>query len=80
MAKLSRKRKGALVVTWGWPSDDSYDHVVENAVFVLKLFGIMSAAIVTGSGFWEAYYGKGMAELDREGMAQAQAAGRDLAR
>ncbi len=80
MAKLSRKRKGAMVVTWGWPSDDSYDHVVENAVFVLKLFGIVTAEIVTGSGFWEAYYGKGMAELDRDGMAQAQAAGRDLAR
>jgi multimeric flavodoxin WrbA len=80
MAKLSRKRKGAMVVTWGWPSDDSYDHVVENAVFVLKLFGIVTAEIVTGSGFWEAYYGKGMAELDREGMAQARAAGRDLAR
>lgn len=78
MGKLARKRKGALVVTWGWPSDDSYDHVVENAVFVLKLFGISTAEIVTGSGFWDAYYGKGMAGLDREGMAQAGEAGRAL--
>jgi multimeric flavodoxin WrbA len=80
MGKLSRKRKGALVVTWGWPTDDSYDHVVENAVFILKLFGIVTAEIVTGSGFWEAYYGKGMADLDKEGMAQAKEAGRDLAK
>lgn len=78
MGKLARKRKGALVVTWGWPSDDSYNHVVENAAFVLKLFGIITAEIVTGSGFWEAYYGKGMAGLDSEGMAQAAAAGRAL--
>jgi multimeric flavodoxin WrbA len=80
MGKLSRKRKGALVVTWGWPSDDSYDHVAENAAFVLKLYGISTAEVVTGSGFWDAYYGKGMAELDREGMAQAKEAGRALAR
>jgi len=79
MGKLARKRKGALVVTWGWPTDDSYDHVVENAVFILKLFGIITAEIVTGSGFWEAYYGKGMAELDKEGMAQASEAGHALA-
>jgi hypothetical protein len=52
--------------------------VVENAVFILKLFGIITAEIVTGSGFWEAYYGKGMAELDKEGMAQASEAGRAL--
>ncbi len=34
--KLGRIRKGGLAVTWGWPSDDSYNHVVENAAFVLK--------------------------------------------
>ena len=79
MEKLARKRKGALVVTWGWPSADSYGHVVENGVFVLKLFGIIMAEIVTGTGFWEAYYGKGMAELDKEGMERAREAGRALA-
>lgn len=76
--KLSRQRKGALVVTWGWPSEDSYNHVVENAVFILKLFGVDTTEIVTGSGFWEAYYKKGTAKLDEKGLAQAKEAGRTL--
>jgi len=76
--KLGRIRRGGLVVTWGWPSDDSYNHVVENAAFVLKLFGVETAEVVTGCGFWEAYYAKGTARMDKSGMAQAKAAGRAL--
>jgi multimeric flavodoxin WrbA len=76
--KLARPRKGALVVTWGWPSEDSYNHVVENAVFVLKLFGVDIAEIITGSGFWEAYYKKGMAKLDEKGLTHAREAGHAL--
>jgi multimeric flavodoxin WrbA len=76
--KLARPRKGALVVTWGWPTEDSYNHVVENAVFVLKLFGVDTAEIVTGCGFWEAYYKKGTARLDKKGLEHAKEAGRAL--
>jgi len=76
--KLGRIRKGALVVTWGWPSDDSYSHVVENAAFVLKLFGVETSEIVTGCGFWEAYYKKGTAKMDEAGMAAAKQAGRAM--
>jgi multimeric flavodoxin WrbA len=76
--KLGRQRRGALVVTWGWPREDSYNHVVENAIFILKLFGVDTAEVVTGSGFWEAYYKKGMARLDENGLAQAKEAGRTL--
>lgn len=78
MHKLANKRRGALVVTWGWPTEDAYDHVVESALFVLKLFGVDTAEVVTGSGFWEGYYKKGTARLDRQGMAAAQEAGRSL--
>ena len=78
MPKLADKRKGALVVTWGWPTEDSYEHVVENAVFVLRLFGVHMAEVVTGCGFWEAYYKKGTAKLDTKGMEQAREAGRAL--
>ena len=78
MQKLANKRKGALVVTWGWPTEDSYDHVVESALFVLKLFGVDTAEVVTGSGFWEAYYKKGTARLDHRGMVEARDAGRAL--
>ena len=78
MHKLANKRRGALVVTWGWPTEDSYDHVVESALFVLNLFGVDTAEVVTGSGFWEAYYKKGTAKLDTKGMEQAREAGRAL--
>jgi multimeric flavodoxin WrbA len=77
-AKLAKQRKGALVVTWGWPTEDSYDHVVENAVFVLRLFGVNTTEVVTGSGFWDAYYKKGVVKLDEKGIAQAKKAGRAL--
>ncbi len=76
--KLGRIRKGGLAVTWGWPSDDSYNHVVENAAFVLKLFGVETTEVVTGCGFWEAYYKKGTAKMDEKGMAAAKQAGRAL--
>lgn len=76
--KLSRLRKGALVVTWGWPDGDSYNHVVENAAFILKLYGVETAQVVTGSGFWYAYYRKGSAKMDEKGLAQAKEAGRAL--
>jgi len=76
--KLARQRKGALVVTWGWPTEDAYNHVVENAVFVLKLYGVDTSEIVTGCGFWEAYYKKGTATLDKKGLEHAREAGRAL--
>jgi len=78
MPKLANKRKGALIVTWGWPAEDSYEHVAENAVFVLRLFGVHIAEVVVGCGFWEAYYKKGTAKLDSRGMEQAKEAGRAL--
>ena len=78
MPKLANKRKGALIVTWGWPTEDSYEHVVQNAVFVLRLFGVHMAEVVVGCGFWDAYYKKGTAKLDIQGMEQAQAAGQAL--
>ena len=76
--KSGRIRKGGLVVTWGWPSDDAYSHVVQNAAFILKMFGVETTEVVTGCGFWEAYYKKGTARMDEKGMAAAQQAGRAL--
>ena len=76
--KLGRIRKCALVVTWGWPSENAYNHIVETAAFVLKLYGVETAEVVTGSGFWEAYYKKGTAKMDAKGMARAKEAGRTL--
>ena len=36
------------------------------------------AEVVTGCGFWEAYYKKGTAKLDTKGMEQAREAGKAL--
>ena len=41
----------------------------------MRLFGVHMAEIVTGCGFWEAYYKKGTARLDIQGMEQAKEAG-----
>jgi multimeric flavodoxin WrbA len=78
-AKVKQKlRKGALVATWGWPSEYLYKGVVENIAFLLRHFGVEVAEIITGSGFWDAYYAKGSALLDKKGLAQARAAGTAL--
>ncbi len=77
--KVTQKlRKGALVATWGWPSAFLYKGVIENIAFLLRHFGVEVAEIVTGSGFWDAYYAKGSAHLDKKGLAQARAAGKAL--
>jgi hypothetical protein len=45
---------------------------------ILFMFGVEVVAVVTGSGFWDAYYKKGAAQLDQEGMERAREAGRGL--
>ena len=77
--RLRKVRKGAVVATWGWPTEDAYDHVVENAITILNFFGVATEQVVTGSGFWSAYYTKGMAAQAPDGLARAREAGRALA-
>jgi multimeric flavodoxin WrbA len=76
--KKPEPKKGALVATWGWPTTYLYQDVVHNTAFNLRHFGVEIAEIVTGCGFWGAYYKRGSAALDKEGMEQARAAGRAL--
>jgi len=71
-------KKGALVSTWGWPSAYLYRDVVHTIAFLIRHFGVETAEVVTGSGFWGSYYEKGSAKLDTHGMEQARAAGRAL--
>lgn len=73
-------KKGALVATWGWPSPRLYREVVYNIAFLVRHFGVETAEIVTGCGFWGAYYEKGSACLDTAGMEQAREAGRAICR
>jgi len=77
--KKPEPKKGALISTWGWPSDYLYKDVVNNIAFLLRHFGVETSEVVTGGGFWGAYYEKGTANLDSAGMEQARAAGRALA-
>ncbi len=71
-------RRGLLVATWGWPSQQIYKGLVSQLSTILYMFGVEVIEVVTGSGFWDAYYKKGSARLDREGMEEAGNAGRQL--
>lgn len=73
-----KQRRGLVVATWGWPSERIYEGLICQMSSILKMFGVEVVGVVTGSGFWDAYYRKGTAELDQEGMQEAQAAGREL--
>jgi len=68
-----------MVATWGWPSDSIYESLVSQMSTILFMFGVEVIAVVTGSGFWDAYYKKGTAQLDPEGMEKTRDAGRGLA-
>jgi multimeric flavodoxin WrbA len=71
-------KKGAVVCTWGWPSPYLYRDVITTIAFLLRHFGVETSEVVSGCGFWGAYYEKGSARLDQTGMRGAQEAGRSL--
>ena len=73
-----KQRRGLMVATWGWPSDSIYEGLVSQMSTILFMFGVEIVSVVTGSGFWDAYYKKGAAQLDQEGMEKAREAGREL--
>jgi len=76
--KKPEPKKGIIVSTWGWPTDDLYQDVIHNIAFLIRHFGVETAEVITGCGFWGAYYKAGTARLDTQGMEQARSAGRDL--
>jgi len=73
-----KQRRGLVVATWGWPSENIYEGLVSQMSSIFFMFGVEMVEVVTGSGFWDAYYKKGTAHLDREGMARAREAGKAL--
>jgi multimeric flavodoxin WrbA len=73
-----KQRRGLVVATWGWPSENIYEGLVSQMSSIFFMFGVEVVEVVTGSGFWDAYYKKGTAHLDREGMARAREAGKAL--
>jgi len=73
-----KQRRGLVVATWGWPSKTIYEGLVSQMSTIFFMFGVEVVEVVTGSGFWDAYYKKGVAQLDEKGMAQAKEAGRAL--
>jgi len=76
--KQLKKRRGLIVATWGWPSPEAYVPVIHNIAFILSHFGVETIEVVTGCGFWDAYYGKGTAGLVPEKIEAAKNAGRAL--
>lgn len=73
--KKPEPKKGALIATWGWPTDYLYSDVIHNIAFLIRHFGVETAEVVTGCGFWGAYYKGGTAALDTQGMQHAFEAG-----
>lgn len=73
-----KQRRGLVVATWGWPSENIYEGLVSQMSSIFFMFGVEMVEVVTGSGFWDAYYKKGTAHLDLEGMARAGEAGKAL--
>lgn len=78
ISKLKEMKPAVLVSTWGWPSSDSYDHVVEFVAMVLYMFKIDTVEVVTGSGFWCAYHKGKIDQLAKDGLQEAFAAGQRL--
>jgi multimeric flavodoxin WrbA len=73
-----KQRRGLVVATWGWPSEIIYEGLVSQLSSIFFMFGVEVVEVVTGSGFWDAYYQKGTAQLDRKGMVRAREAGKAL--
>jgi len=76
--KLSTLKRGALVLSWGWPNANAYTHVAEFLLMLMYLFRIDPVEVVTACGFWGAYYEKGTVAKDKAGMAEAYKAGVSL--
>lgn len=76
--KLKTLKRGAIIGTWGWPSNDAYKHIIEFQVILLKLFQVITVEIVTACGFWGEYYKKGIIRKDEKGLAEAYSAGKDF--
>ena len=52
--------------------------IVSQMSSIFFMFGVEVVEVVTGSGFWDAYYKKGTAHLDQKGMENAREAGKRL--
>ena len=73
-----KPRRGAIVGTWGWPSPAIYSGLISPLAMTLYSFGVEVCEVISGSGFWDAYYRKGSADLDPAGLEQARNAGKAL--
>lgn len=77
--KQMQMRKLCIVATWGWPSSYLYKEVVFNTAFILKHFGFQTTEVVSGCGFWDAYYKADPQILARCGIEDAKQAGISMA-
>jgi multimeric flavodoxin WrbA len=50
-AKLKPGRRAMVIGTWGYPYIDTYDHVIENVMVVLKLHKIETVEALSACGF-----------------------------
>ncbi len=77
--KKVEMRKLCIVATWGWPSPYLYKDVVYNTAFIFKHFGFQTTEVVSGCGFWDAYYKADPDILSKSGIENAKKAGAVMA-
>jgi multimeric flavodoxin WrbA len=84
-ATLQPGRVAMIIGTWGYAYDDTYDHIIENIMVILKLHKVETVEALSACGFEGILHGldekrKGViAKLPRE-LKKAYAAGVALAR
>ena len=83
-SSLSPGRKAMVIGTWGYPSIDTYDHVIENIISILNLHKIQTVEALSACGFEGMLHGldrsrRGVIARHPQGLKKAYAAGRALA-
>jgi len=69
-----KKRRGALVVTWGAPNARAFERIIDHHVSLMSWYGVTVEEAVYGSGCTE----KGIIAQDKEGLQKTFEAGKRL--
>ena len=84
-AKLQPGRVAMVIGTWGYAYDDTYDHIIENIMVILKLHKVETVEAISACGFEGILHGldekrKGVIAKFPKELRKAYAAGAALAR
>jgi multimeric flavodoxin WrbA len=60
-SRIKETKRGMIIVTWGYPNVDAYEHIVENHLMLLSIYNIEPVEAISASGFEGLLHG-----LDKE--------------